>query len=84
MKRIKHFMIWLSVPLLLGACFSDEGNYEYESLKPPTWTRDFMSSPIQISVRERSALIGVNSTRCNAVGKCATNGATMEKSSVQT
>ena len=55
MKRIKYFMyfmIWLCIPLLAGACFSDEGNYEYESLKPPTWTRDFMSSPIQISVRE--------------------------------
>ena len=68
MKRIKYFMIWLSVPLLLGACFSDEGNYEYESLKPPTWTRDFMSSPIQISVREGRP-IRIDGTKCFNWGK---------------
>ena len=71
MKRIKYFMyfmIWLCIPLLAGACFSDEGNYEYESLKPPTWTRDFMSSPIQISVREGRP-IKIDGSKCFNWGK---------------
>jgi hypothetical protein len=35
---------------MLASCFSDEGNYEYESLKPPTWLDNFMNRPIQVLV----------------------------------
>lgn len=38
------------MPLMLASCFSDEGNYEYESLKPPTWLDNFMNRPIQVLV----------------------------------
>jgi len=38
------------MPLMLASCFSDDGNYEYESLKPPTWLDNFMDSPIQVLV----------------------------------
>lgn len=68
MKKIIYFMMWLCIPFLTGACFSDEGNYEYESIKPPTWTRDFMSSPIQISVREGRP-IRIDGSKCFNWGK---------------
>ena len=51
MGKIKYSIVGLLIPLL-GACFSDDGNYNYESLKPPTWLRDVVARPIQIVVRE--------------------------------
>ena len=32
----------------LSACFSDEGNYTYESLKPPTWLINVNNDPIYV------------------------------------
>ena len=48
MRKIKYAIVWILMPILLGSCFSDDGNYKYESLKPPTWLIDVSSKPIQI------------------------------------
>ena len=50
MRNFKYVFVGMLMPLMLASCFSDEGNYEYESLKPPTWLDNFMNRPIQVLV----------------------------------
>lgn len=50
MRNFKYVFVGMLIPLMLASCFSDEGNYEYESLKPPTWLDNFMNRPIQVLV----------------------------------
>lgn len=50
MWNFKYVFVGMLMPLMLASCFSDEGNYEYESLKPPTWLDNFMNRPIQVLV----------------------------------
>ena len=50
MRNFKYAFVAMLMPLMLASCFSDEGNYEYESLKPPTWLDNFMNKPIQVLV----------------------------------
>ena len=50
MRNFKYVFVGRLMPLMLASCFSDEGNYEYESLKPPTWLDNFMNRPIQVLV----------------------------------
>ena len=50
MRNFKYVFVGMLMPLMLASCFSDEGNYEYESLKPPTWLDNFMNRPIQVWV----------------------------------
>ena len=53
MKRIrfKHIIALMLTPLLLGACFSDEGNYDYENIEPPTWLINVNGDFVRISGR---------------------------------
>ena len=50
MRNLRYAFVAMLMPLMLASCFSDDGNYEYESLKPPTWLDNFMDSPIQVLV----------------------------------
>lgn len=50
MRNLKYAFVAMLMPLMLASCFSDDGNYEYESLKPPTWLDNFMNRPIQVLV----------------------------------
>ena len=50
MRNFKYVFVGMLMPRMLASCFSDEGNYEYESLKPPTWLDNFMNRPIQVLV----------------------------------
>ena len=50
MRNFKYVFVGMLMPLMLASCFSDEGNYEYESLKPPTWLDNFMNRPTQVLV----------------------------------
>ena len=50
MRNLRYAFVAMLMPLMLASCFSDDGNYEYESLKPPTWIDNFMDSPIQVLV----------------------------------
>lgn len=50
MRNLRYAFVAMLMPLMLASCFSDDGNYEYESLKPPTWLDNFMNSPIQVLV----------------------------------
>ena len=50
MRHLRYAFVAMLMPLMLASCFSDDGNYEYESLKPPTWLDNFMDSPIQVLV----------------------------------
>lgn len=50
MRNFKYVFVGMLMPLMLASCFSDEGNYEYKSLKPPTWLDNFMNRPIQVLV----------------------------------
>lgn len=47
--RISHIMALALIPLLLGGCFSDDGNYDYENIEPPTWLIDVNSTFIRVS-----------------------------------
>ncbi|SFF87931.1 PKD-like family lipoprotein [Prevotella sp. KH2C16] len=53
MKRleIKYAIALMLIPLALSSCFSDDGNYEYESLQPPTWLINIEKEAIWISGR---------------------------------
>lgn len=48
MNRIgfRHIIALMLAPLMLGSCFSDEGNYDYENIEPPTWLIDINTNYI--------------------------------------
>ncbi len=50
MRNFRYAFVAMLMPLVLASCFSDDGNYEYESLKPPTWLDNFIDRPIQVLV----------------------------------
>lgn len=48
MKTMRNAIACAIVCAALTACFSDEGNYTYESLKPPTWLINVNNEPIYV------------------------------------
>ena len=48
MKTMRNAIVCALVCTTLSACFSDEGNYTYESLKPPTWLINVNNDPIYV------------------------------------
>lgn len=40
MKKLRYLLPLALAIILLGGCFSDEGNYDYKEIKKPTWNID--------------------------------------------
>lgn len=45
---ITNIIACLLVGVTMTSCFSDDGNYKYESIKPPKWLIDINTSPIYV------------------------------------
>ncbi|MCI6549247.1 MAG: PKD-like family lipoprotein [Prevotella sp.] len=47
--KIRHIIALALTPFLLTACFSDDGNYDYDNIDPPTWLINVNTNFIRVS-----------------------------------